>query len=108
MDLVLYLVLETYRPRLQKRQLAAIMTGLFLNLQFCRDVPLKYCTSPNTTSIEDQRVINLYLHNQGFIEKKPQGGAKVEFIFFRGGNYKANQITFRLQTGVTVYVTYLL
>ena len=52
-------------------------------------------------------MINLYLHNQGFIEKKPQGGAKVEFIFFRGGNYKANQITFRLQTGVTVYVVFI-
>ena len=30
---------------------------------------------------------------QGFIEKKPQGGAKVEFILFRGGDYRANQIT---------------
>ena len=38
------------------------------------------------------------------LRKNLKGGAKVEFIFFRGGNYKANQITFRLQTGVTVYV----
>ena len=30
---------------------------------------------------------------QGFIKKKPQGGAKVEFILFRGGDYRANQIT---------------
>ena len=47
----------------------------------------------------DQNSFEVLLHctgyapRQGFIEKKPQGGAKVEFILFRGGDYRANQIT---------------